>query len=202
MYIARLAINPSGWHVFNARKADSAFRAFAEKVFARDQHTCQYCGFQAKLHQEVVNLDGNYRNNKMGNMATACPFCTQCQFLDAVGSVFGGGKLIYLPEMSQAELNSFCHVLFCAMMNKTGYLDSAQTAYRNFRMRTQPIEKKYGQDTSSPNTLCQLMINSNAYDSKTQNKVFKSLRLLPSYAKFKKQLEDWAKAAVEELSQD
>ena len=64
---------------------------------------------------EVINLDGNYRRNKPSNLATACPFCTQCFFLDAIGSSdLGGGRIIYFPELSQAELNSFlsCLILY------------------------------------------------------------------------------------------
>ena len=84
-------------------------------------------------------------------MITACCFCTQCFFckqwdLDEMG----GGQLIYLPEMSQADLNSFCHVLFCAMGNNTGYQDSAQSIYRSFKFRSQIIENKFGAGTSNP----------------------------------------------------
>ena len=71
-------------------------------------------------------------------MITACCFCTQCLFLQAVGlDEMGGGQLIYLPEISQADLNSFCHVLFCAMENNTGYQDSAQSIYRSLKFRSQ-----------------------------------------------------------------
>ncbi len=94
------------WRLFAARKADTAFANFSEKILERDRYTCQFCGFQAKQFQEVVNLDHNYRNNKAANMATACCFCAQCFFIEAVGqSEYGGGTLIYLPEVKQVDLN-------------------------------------------------------------------------------------------------
>ena len=81
------------------------FCQLQNEYIERDNYTCQYCGFQAKEYQEIVNLDGNYTNNKLSNMVTACCFCSQCLFLQSVGlDEMGGGQLIYLPEMSQADL--------------------------------------------------------------------------------------------------
>ncbi len=112
MHNLSLAVNLAGWRIFVRRKKDKAFLPVQQRIFDRDAYTCQYCGFQAKEYQEVVNLDGNYANNKLSNMATACCFCSQCLFLESIGlDDMGGGQLIYMPEMSQADLNSFCHVL-------------------------------------------------------------------------------------------
>src|SRR6266545_3645917 len=112
MHELKLAANLVGWRIFVRRKDDKAFLPVAKRIFQHDAYTCQYCGFQAKEFQEIVNLDGNYLNNKLSNMITACCFCTQCLFLQAVGlDEMGGGQLIYLPEMKQGDLNSFCHVL-------------------------------------------------------------------------------------------
>jgi intracellular multiplication protein IcmJ len=202
MYNLELAINLDNWRIFSGRKKDVRFHPIQKKVWARDNCTCQYCGFQAKEYQEVVNLDGDYRNNQLQNLMTSCVFCTQVAFLSVIGTGYGGGKLIYLPEMSQSELNSFCHVIFCAMTNKTGYLETAQTAYRNFRFRTKPVEAKFGAGTSNPSVFCQLLLNNDTFNPQLVHKIFKDIRLLPTYAKFKQELETWAEAAVEELSQD
>src|SRR3989338_7623896 len=159
MHALQLAVNLSGWRIFAKRKEDKAFLPVARRVFERDAYTCQYCGFQAKEYQEIVNIDCNYFNNKLTNMMTTCCFCTQCLFLQAIGlDEAGGGQLIYLPEMSQADLNSFCHVLFCAMGNNTGYQDSAQSIYRSFKFRSQLIENKFGAGTSNPSTFGQLLL--------------------------------------------
>lgn len=202
MYDLQLAVNLNGWRLFIRRREDKAFLPIAEKVFNRDGYTCQYCGFQAKEFQEVVNLDGNYTNNKLSNMITACCFCSQCLFLESVGlDEMGGGQLIYLPEMSQPDLNSFCHVLFCAMGNGTGYQETAQAIYRSFKFRSQPIENKFGSGTSNPATFGQLILEYQfAFPDKPRVDILKDLRMLPAYTKFKVQLETWAKAALEELA--
>lgn len=201
MYDLQLAVNLNGWRLFVRRREDKAFLPVADKVLSRDNYTCQYCGFQAKEFQEIVNLDGNYANNKLSNMITACCFCSQCLFLESTGlDEMGGGQLIYLPELSQADLNSFCHVLFCAMGNGTGYQESAQAIYRSFKFRSQPVENKFGSGTSSPATFGQIILEFRQSHPDTPVEILKDLRLLPAYTKFKIQLETWAKAALEELA--
>lgn len=195
-----LAVNLTGWRHFVRRKTDQAFQSIQTKVLERDAYTCQYCGFQAKEFQEVVNIDGNYLNNKSSNMITACCFCVQCLFLQAVDfEDAGGGQLIYLPEMSQADLNSFCHVLFCAMDNNTGYQDTAQSIYRSYKFRSQMIENMYGAGTSNPAVMGRVIAEYQREFPTKKVDILKDLRLLPSQAKFRVQLEAWARAALQEL---
>ena len=134
-------------------------------------------------------------------MATACVFCTQCFFLEAagVGDDSGGGTLIYLPEIRQTDINSFCHVLFCAIANGTDYKDGAQSAYRNLKLRSQPIEEKFGPGTSNPAIFGQLMIDYLLNGGSTDPNLMRDIRLLPSATKFQKQIETWAKTAFLEL---
>ncbi len=201
MHELQLAVNLMGWRIFIRRREDKAFLPVVEKIMLRDSYTCQYCGFQAKEYQEIVNADGNYANNKFSNLLTACCFCAQCLFIESIAlDEMGGGQLIYLPEMTQAEVNSFCHVLFCAMGNGTGYQESAQSIYRSFKFRSQPIENKYGAGTSNPSVLGQLILEYQASHPDSGSAILKDLRLLPSYTKFKVQLEAWAAAALEELA--
>lgn len=195
----RLIASPGAWRLYSARKADERFKAFETKVLQRDAYTCQFCGFQAKLFQEVVNLDGNYKNNRFANLATACCFCAQCFFIESVGvGGYGGGTLVYLPELLQHELNSMCHVLFCAITNDTGYKSSAQSIYRGFKMRSEAVEEKFGEGTSDPAIFGQLIIDSGASPDEIE-KLFTNIRLLPSRAKFRKQIEKWAASALDEI---
>lgn len=201
MHELQLAVNLNGWRIFVRRREDKAFLPVAERIYLRDSYTCQFCGFQAKQFQEIVNADGNYLNNKLSNLITSCCFCSQCLFLESVGlDEMGGGQLIYLPEISQADLNSFCHVLFCAMGNGTGYQDTAQAIYRSLKFRCQPIENKFGAGTSNPATFGQLLLEYQASRPEATQEILKNLRLLPSYTKFKVQLDAWAAAALEELA--
>lgn len=185
------------WRMYSARKIDPKFEAFQQKVLKRDRYRCQYCGFQATQYQDVVNVDGDFSNNKLSNLVTACCFCAQCFFVESVGvGGYGGGTLIYLPEMSQQELNSLSHVLFCAITNNTGYKSTAQALYRTFKTRAQAVESKFGEGTSDPAVLGQLIIDSDVNRSDMQ-RIFTSVRLLPSRAKFRVQIECWAASALQ-----
>lgn len=203
MQALQLAVNLHGWRIFIRRRVDKAFLPVAKKIMERDYYTCQFCGFQAKEYQEIVNRDGNYTNNKFSNLITSCCFCSQCLFIESISpEEMGGGQLIYLPEMTQPELNSFCHVLFCAMGNGTGYQDTAQSIYRSFKFRSQPIENKFGSGTSNPAVLGQLILEYRSTHPDDKRDILRDLRLLPSYTKFKVQLDAWAAAALEELAQE
>jgi intracellular multiplication protein IcmJ len=201
MHKLELAVNLTGWRIYMRRREDKAFLPVAKRIYERDNYTCQYCGFQAKEYQEIINLDGNYTNNKTSNMVTACCFCSQCFFLETIGlDEMGGGQLIFAPEMLQADVNSFCHVLFCAMGNGTGYQESAQAVYRGLKFRSQIIENKFGPGTSNPATFGQMILEYKFNNPEETVDILKDIRLLPSYTKFKVQLDAWAAAALEELS--
>lgn len=191
------------WRVYAARKADPAFKNFQKRVFMRDRFVCQFCGFQAKLYQEVVNIDADYSNNKLSNLATACCFCAQCFFIESAGvGDYGGGTLVYLPEMTQGELNSMCHVLFCAITNNTGYKSTAQSIYRSYKFRSQIVEDKYGEGSSDPAIFGQMLIDSGITDFQTMQTMLKNVRVLPSRAKFRTQIEKWAAAALDEIASE
>lgn len=203
MYPLELCAIPGAFRLFIARKADENFQKFSKSVWERDDYTCQFCGFQAKDYQEVVNIDRNYHNNKLSNMATACCFCTQCFFLDAIGrGDYGGGTLIYLPEITQADLDGLCHVLFCAIANATDYRMDAQNIYRTLKMRAKIIEQKLGEGLSNPALLGQALIREAESPEAKLPPWLSQVRLLPARAKFTEQIEVWAAAALEELGSE
>ncbi|MES2142320.1 MAG: type IVB secretion system protein IcmJDotN [Pseudomonadota bacterium] len=181
----KLNVNPEGWRLFMRRKLDQRFTDFSQKVFRRDQYACRFCGFKSEKHQEIINIDQNYFNNKASNLVTACGFCTQCFFIETAGAGgYGGGVLIYLPEISQNHLNALCHILFMAMNNNTEYKESAQNAYRDLKSRSQIIEAELGESMHEPAQFGQSLIESGERGVLAKE-VFAPIRLLPSRAGFK-----------------
>jgi intracellular multiplication protein IcmJ len=199
----QLSATESHWRLFSIRKSDSKFQAFQTRIFERDEYTCQFCGFCAHELMDVVNLDGNYRNNHIDNLVTACHFCSQCFFLDGVGKGdFGGGVLIYLPEMPQNELNAFCHVLFSLMISGGRSAAEAKTIYRNLRLRTQYVEKELGKGLSDPSTYGQLLIDADINNkSELHQMLIEKLRVLPIISSYVSQLHVWADSALKKMSE-
>lgn len=196
-----LTAKESSWRLFTVRKADPVFLTFQKKVFARDDHTCQFCGFRAEELLEVVNKDGNFRNNRLDNLLSACPLCAQCFFLEAVGkSDFGGGTLIYLPEMLQGELNALCHVLFASLVSGNSYSSQAKNIYRSLRLRSQAVEQQLGEGMSNPALYGQLLIDAN-HDGKDQlnAELSQQLRILPQLTRFVPQVEMWQTSGLNVL---
>ena len=189
-----LTATANNWRLFMLRRADEAFSTFQLKIQARDHYTCQFCGFQAKEYLETINLNGNYLDNKRSNLATACGFCAQCFFLEAVGkSDFGGGALIYLPELTQGELNALCHVIFASILYRLKDAVHAKNIYRGLKLRTQIVEEKMGEGLSNPAQFGQMLI-----DASDGNKpvfldtVAKSFRLLPNMSRFANEIMTWS----------
>lgn len=204
LHTISLSADVGRWQAYIRRKSSKGFSAFSRKVFERDDYTCRFCGFQAQEFQEIISVDHDYSSFKMENSLTACCFCHQCVFLETVGlNNFGGGTLIYCPEVSQANISSLCHVLFCAMVNNTAYKSSAQSIYRSFKFRSQQVDEHFGEGASEPSVFGQLLVD---YQARHQDMMYRdewlsNIRLLPSRAKFKKQIEHWATTALAELSQ-
>ncbi len=200
----QLSATESNWRLFSVRKADRHFKTYEERVFSRDQYTCQYCGFKSKQYMDVINADGNYRHNQVDNLVTACHFCSQCFFLDGIGkSDFGGGMLIYLPEMTQGELNAMCHVLFSMMVSGGRSSADAKTVYRNLRLRSQYVEKELGPGLSNPSTYGQLLIDSTINNkAETHQLLMNNLRVLPTMTQYTNQIEAWTLEALKEMVQN
>jgi intracellular multiplication protein IcmJ len=198
--IKLLAIQGS-YRLFMKRRADKAFLGFSQKVFARDHHQCQFCGFTAVEHMEVINRDSNYTHNKMSNLITACPFCAQCFFLDAVGQGdFGGGTLIFLPELSQEDLNALCHVLFTTIACGHEMSSDAKDHYRSLKARSKIVESKLGEGLSKPAMYGQMLLDAIQDVSGLHTQVCASVRLLPNLKQFAPMALVWAESAISQIA--
>jgi intracellular multiplication protein IcmJ len=195
-----LRLEPAAWPKFVQRKYDPKFRGLSQKVMRRDMYTCQFCGFQAGIHMEVVNLDGDYMQKvvNIANLVTACPFCTQCFFLEMVGKTdYGGGKMIYLPSLPQNQLNALSHVLYCAVAKASDYAAEAQNIINLLRLRANHVEDHLGKGLSEPAMLAQMLIDTPLKErDKVMAAVLKDLRILPAKAGFRLQIEQWAKTSL------
>ena len=196
-----LGIGNDHLQLFMKRASDARFDRFKRKVLVRDSHQCRFCGFQSKSNLCVVNADGNYRNNKVNNMLASCPICTQTQLVDGIGFPgFGGGVLIFLPEIPQNELNAMCHVLFQSICLKDDNASQSKNIYRTFRLRSQLIEKQLGDDLSNPCTYAQMLKDADPKQAKQFNEqIYPSVRLLPDVIGYQSQVQSWLASGLDNL---
>lgn len=187
-----LQASATNFQAFLARKRHPVFQKLAKEVYAHDHYTCQYCGFQSQQHMEVVNRDNNYDNNKRSNFATACIFCAQCNFLNGLAAgYYGGGVLIFLPELSQGKLNGLSHVLLQTMEANGDYKEAAQNIYQALRNRATLVESKLGEGMSQPDHFGKVLIDYQRNHKKTPAELLDKLRLLPLRSCFKQEIDDW-----------
>lgn len=182
------------WRQYQARKKNKKFLLVKKRILERDNYTCRYCGFFAKEFQEIVNIDGNYKHNSVNNLATACCFCAQCFFLDAVGLDSNmGGIITHTPEISQADLNNFCRVLYCSLDKESAYKGKLQAVYMSFKDRSKEVVNCFGPDSSDPRVFGQGLLDAALNKEQLQHEVLKHLRLLPSKKAFAPQIDYWKK---------
>lgn len=187
-----LSARRGNWQRFMSRKSNAAFKKIAAKVFARDDHTCRYCGFQAQKFQEVVNIDQNYTHNALDNLATACQFCSHCFFIDAIGKDGKtGGNIIYLPEISQADLNHFSRALICSLLRDAPYKGKLQAVYLSLQDRTKAVEEVFGPNAQDPNVFGQSLIDCGLSAEQLKHPILSELKFLPIRKFYKKQAEYW-----------
>ncbi|MEL6846325.1 MAG: type IVB secretion system protein IcmJDotN, partial [Bacteroidota bacterium] len=184
-----LTARQGNWSRYQARNRNKRFAVIAKRIFLRDQYRCRFCGFQDQHYSNVVNVDHDYSNNTSANMVTACTFCTQCFFLDAVGShPRTGGHIIYLPEISQADLNNFCRILFSSLYKDVPYHSKLNNTYLSFKDRTKAVEDVFGEHSSDPAVFGQCLIDSHLTPEQLKHQALEDLRLLPQIKPFKEEI--------------
>jgi intracellular multiplication protein IcmJ len=128
--------------------------AVRQKIFDRDDHVCQMCGFQSKKYQDIHFIDTDPTNQQMDNMVTACIFCHQCFDLDLVNQM-RSGALIWLPEISQAELHHITRAMYVARISQGSMAETAKKALEIIMARRE--EAKTRLHTDDPRVLALVM---------------------------------------------
>lgn len=125
-----------------------------EKIFERDDYTCQFCGLKSKKYQEIYHVNGFEGDYREKNCLTACPFCHQCFDLQKVVDM-KSGVLIWLPEMSQVELNIVMRGLYAGRLTKGPIAEASNRAIDSLMHRREDARKRLGSD--DPGTLAIIM---------------------------------------------
>lgn len=117
------------------------------KILSRDDFSCAYCGFRSERFQEIrpANLDGIARMGRADDWVTVCHMCDQALSLERTG-MMGEGILIWLPELSQAELNHLVRALYVARAEAGPAGDAARRGLDALRARREDAKRRLGTD--------------------------------------------------------
>lgn len=116
-----------------------------QKIFARDNNTCQCCNFQSKKYQEILFVNGNRHDLSENNLKTICIFCYQCFNLDSV-SVMRSGVLLWLPEIKQADLHHIARAIYVARISQGPVAEAARKSLDALMKRRDAIRARIGTD--------------------------------------------------------
>jgi len=157
------------------------------KILMRDNNTCQACGLKTDHWQEMHHINGQHRDDRESNLETRCPLCHQLAHLPQA-SACGGGKIIWLPEWSQIELNKMCVALFVALRStQHRWHGMAKSLYSMLETRAVIMHDVMG--SSDPGMFSKIVIG---LPEQHQQKALNSVRLLPHPARFQHVIDDWS----------
>ncbi len=157
--------------------ADTLYKEIKQKILVRDNHACQCCGFESKKYQEILFSDGNSQNLSEDNLKTVCIFCHQCHNLDKV-SVMRSGVLLWLPEISQADLHHMVRAIYVARISQGPIADAARRSLDALMQRREMVRSRIG--TDDPYILATVLkdyLTDNHYSNR--DKKLEGVRLFP-----------------------
>lgn len=142
-----LSIRAAFPHGIAAASSTGLPAATRSKVFARDDFTCVFCGFRSQRFQEIrpTNPDGDARPNRADDWVTCCHMCDQVQSLERAG-IMGEGILIWLPEMTQAQLNHTLRALYVAKSVEGESAEAARRGLDALKARRDEAKRRLGTD--------------------------------------------------------
>jgi len=112
-----------------------------QRIFQRDNHECQYCGFQSEKFQLIHIKDGDLQNKSDKNLVTSCIFCHQCFHVDKVADM-KSGTLIWLPELTQAQVHHLARSIYVGRITQGPMADiSRRTLEMIMRRREEAVER-------------------------------------------------------------
>lgn len=122
---------------------------FKQTVQERDQHCCALCSFQAKKYQEIAPRPGVSANQAIrmneSDWMTVCQFCQQT--LDvAIAADMKSGVLVWLPEISQSDLNNMARALYVARVSQGPMADAARKINDALLSRREAAKERIGSD--------------------------------------------------------
>lgn len=192
-------------------RKDEASKRLREMVIGQGRfgRRCYFCDFSFGLSDlfEVHHLDHDHQNEDPGNLVPACEMCHTPFHIDLVSRKWPGdaGKIIFLPELTQPELNNLLQASFYAMaVNKVGEENKNEdqpmvrthTLYLKLANRAEMVERGVQGEVlraglSEPFALGRVLAEMDDETYAKRDKILSGLRYLAPQTHFVTQAQTW-----------
>lgn len=109
-------------HVGHGDRKDAALAAARDDVLGQPRFSrrCVFCNYQfgrVADECELFHVDGDHGNDRIDNLVPACLYCHAPAHLDLATKRWpdNPGQMIWLPELTQAELSSLMQAIVFAL---------------------------------------------------------------------------------------
>lgn len=192
-YNPTLGIKRGKWRgSHDALEQDAAFREAKKRIWHRDRHQCQGCGFRADQYLEVHHINGDHGNHNLKNLVLLCPLCHQVHHLGFAGMA-GRGSLIHAPDIPVFALHVLIHSIWALdAMAAAGHREKAvvrgraqlRELHERLSLRQASVIATLGPEGGTPTALSSVMESLSTEEYKRRGAWMGGLRLLPELESF------------------
>lgn len=100
-------------------------------------------------HCQIPTGTAAEKHTEGGRSYTVCPVCHVCRHLDHAG-IIGAGTMVWLPELTQAQLNATCMFIFITLLAPRDelidavFVERMKILYKTFESRCAPVVTLFG----------------------------------------------------------
>jgi hypothetical protein len=155
------------------------YLAIKKQIIAESHSECAGCGViieEGEIAQSVIAPVDKAHRKQTKNWRLYCRLCAKVRFFDRYGVTYDGNdRMIYLPELTQAELNHLYRALKRHIIEKSQSSLEAKQRYNELLTLSEPLMQENALDLSHPGVMAFYMQNK----SKQFATQVKGIRLLP-----------------------
>lgn len=166
------------------------------KILKRDNCTCQFCGFRSVKYQEIHHINHDHDDYSESNLETICPLCHQAFHL-STASITIGGDIIWLPEISQEQLNQLCIAIFIAEQSEDKkWKGPAKSLMASLLSRTEFVNQNIANKASDPAIFADALLKMPKDFMEQKKDIISCFKLLPQANRFAHQIKYWSENGV------
>ncbi|WP_162902141.1 hypothetical protein [Facilibium subflavum] len=169
-----------GYKEYQAFSQTKQYQLLKEDVVQKLDARCSYCHIcvdEDEMPKAIIAPTSSGYNTKSEHWYFYCSLCAKLRLFDRYSLPYDGkDQIIYLPEMSQIELNHLYRAVTKHINQKTPHSLKAKTYYAELASLSSALKDKNGLDLSQPGVLAFCLQN----QAERITNVITNIRLLPA----------------------